>query len=142
MRTMLIASAAALLGSCGQSNDDAAANQAAANAAAPKKKAAYCFFKDSETKGWKASRGEDGNVVVKGKAYREDSRYQAVLGPPEVSGTTASLSPTLTQNMTGYGPADNWWEVTAAIPDSAAIVEVVVTCGAKTLADLKVAPKA
>ena len=90
-RSIVLASAAALLGGCGRS-DDGAANQAAANAAQPKKKAAHCFFKDSETKDWKASRGKDGNIVVKGKAYRSDSRYQALLGPPEVTGTRASIA--------------------------------------------------
>lgn len=141
MRTPLLIAAcgAALLGGCGQSADKAAANQAAAQ---PEKKAGYCFFKDSETKGWKASRAKDGNISVKGKVYREDSRYQAVLGPPEVTGTTASVSPTLTQNMTGFGAADNWWGVSATIPNSAAIDTVTVTCGAKTIASLKVATKA
>jgi len=70
-----------------KSNDSEAANQAAANAAQPKKKAAYCFFKDSETKDWAASRGKDGNIVVKGKAFRSDPRYQALLGEPTVTGS-------------------------------------------------------
>jgi hypothetical protein len=131
---------AAVLGSCGQP-DDGAANQVTANAAQPKKKAAYCFFKDSETKGWAASRGKDGNIKVKGKAYREDSRYQAVLGPPEVSGTVATIAPTITQNMTAYGAQDNWWDVAATIPASAAVDTVKVTCGAKTLAEIKVPAK-
>ena len=73
--SLLLMSAGLLLAGCGQSNDDAAANQAAANAAQPKKRPAYCFFKDSETKGWAASRDTDGNIKVKGKAYRQDSRY-------------------------------------------------------------------
>jgi hypothetical protein len=64
-----------------------------------------------------------------------------VLGPPEVSGTTASLAPTVTQNMTGYGATDDWWDVAATIPDSAAVDTVTVTCGAKTLAELKVPAK-
>ena len=140
MRSLLIAAGAILLSSCGQSTDNAV-NQAAANAAQPKKKASYCFFKDSETKGWKASRGKDGNIVVKGKAYRQDSRYQAVLAPPEVSGTTASIAPTITPNTTAYGAEDDWWDVAATIPNSTAIDTVNVTCGAKTLAELKVPPK-
>jgi hypothetical protein len=139
-RSIVLVSAAALIGGCGRS-DDGAANQAAANAAQPKKKAAYCFFKDSETKGWAASRGKDGNIQVKGKAYRQDSRYQAVLGPPEVLGTTASIAPTIAQNMTGFGATDDWWDMTATIPDSAAVDTVKVTCGAKTLAELKVPAK-
>jgi hypothetical protein len=140
-RSIVLVSAAALLGSCGQSNDGAA-NQAAANAAQPKKKAAHCFFKDSETKDWKASRGKDGNIVVKGKAYRSDSRYQALLGPPEVTGTSASIAPTVTVNNTGFGAPDNWWDVSATIPGSAAVDTVRVTCGAKTVAELKVPTKA
>ncbi|MEA3081618.1 MAG: hypothetical protein QOD54_1286 [Sphingomonadales bacterium] len=139
-RSIVLVSAAALIGGCGRS-DEGAANQAAANAAQPKKKAAYCFFKDSETKGWAASRGKDGNIKVKGKAYRQDSRYQAVLGPPEISGTTASLAPTVTQNMTGFGATDDWWDVAATIPDTAAVDTVTVTCGARTLAELKVPAK-
>src|SRR5689334_4429869 len=143
MRTLLMAGAASLLllVGCGPSKDDAAANQAAANAAQPKKRPAYCFFKDSETKGWAASRDKDGNIKVKGKAYRQDSRYQAVLGPPEISGTTATIAPTITQNMTGYGAENDWWDVTATIPNSAAVETVTVTCGAKTLATLAVKPK-
>ena len=141
MRSLLIAAGAMLLTGCSQSGDEAA-NQAAAHAAQPKKKAGYCFFKDSETKGWAASRGKDGNITVKGKAYRSDSRYQAILGAPEISGTTASISPTIVQNGTGYGAEDDWWDVSAAIPNSVAIETVTVTCGAKTLATLAVKPKA
>jgi len=140
MRTPLVLlGVAALLGGCGKSDD--VANQAATNAAQPKKRPAYCFFKDSETKGWAASRGKDGNITVKGKAYRQDSRYQAVLGPPEVSGTTATIAPTITQNMTAYGAEDDWWDVTATIPNSSAVDTVNVTCGDKTLATLAVKPK-
>jgi hypothetical protein len=140
IKHVLVFAAAMTLAGCGRS-DDGASNKAAANAAQPKKKLAYCFFKDSETKAWKASRGKDGNVVVKGKVYRQDSRYQAVLGPPEVSGTAASIAPTITQNMTGFGAQDDWWDVTATIPNSASIETVTVTCGAKTLAELKVPAK-
>lgn len=140
MRIFLIAGAAALVGACGQSNDGATAN-AAANTPQPKKKAAYCFFKDSETKGWAATRGKDGNIKVKGKAYRQDSRYQAALGTPEVNGSTATISPTVVQNMTAFGAEDDWWDVTATIPGSAAVDTVSVTCGAKTLAKLKVPVK-
>ena len=140
MRTPLVLlGVAALLGGCGKSDD--VANQAATNAAQPKKRPAYCFFKDSETKGWAASRGKDGNITVKGKAYRQDSRYQAVLGPPDVSGTTATIAPTITQNMTAYGAEDDWWDVTATIPNSSAVDTVNVTCGDKTLATLAVKPK-
>jgi hypothetical protein len=142
-RSSSIVAAAAALASCGQSNDDAAANQAAAKAAAAAKKPkpAYCFFKDSETKSWAASRGKDGNVVVKGKAYRLDSRYKALLGPPAVTGTTAEIAPTITVNDTGYGAADDWWDVKATVPNSAGVTDVTVRCGAKTIAELKLPPK-
>jgi hypothetical protein len=139
-RSIVLVSAAALFGGCGQSNE--AANQAAASAAQPKKKAAHCFFKDSETKDWKASRGKDGNIVVKGKAYRSDSRYKAVLGTPELTATTVSIAPSITVNNTGYGAPDNWWDISASIPGSAAVDTVMVTCGAKTVAELKVPTKA
>ena len=141
MRTLCLLGSLAAVTACAPSAVNQAANQASANAAQPKKKAAYCFFKDSETKDWSAARGKDGNIVVKGKAFRSDSRYQALLGPPTVSGTTAEVSPSIQQNSTGFGAPDNWWEVTTTIPDSAALDTVKVTCGAKTLAEIKVAPK-
>jgi len=53
-----------------------------------------------------------------------------------------SIAPTITQNMTGFGAEDDWWEVTATIPNSAAVDTVTVNCGAKTLATLPVKPKA
>jgi hypothetical protein len=134
-----LVSAAALLVGCGRS-DAGAAKPAADNAAQPKKKAAYCFFKDGETKDWKASRGKDGNIVVKGKAYRQDSRYKALLGPATVTGTSAELSPTVLTNDTGFGAPDNWWDVSATIPNSAAVTSVTVSCGARTLARLEVPP--
>jgi hypothetical protein len=135
-RFMMIAGAAALLASCGQSGDDA--NLAAARPLKPKKKPTYCFFKDPETKGWVASRDKEGNIVVKGKAYRSDSRYQAVLQNPTVSGASAEISPTIVQNDTGYGAEENWWDVKATIPNSAAVDTVTVRCGAKAFAELKV----
>ena len=141
MRKIFCLVATAALAGCGQS-DENAAKQPAANAAQPKKKPAYCFFKDKETKGWTASRGKDGNVIVKGKVYRSDPRYQALLGPPTVTGTSAEISPTIQQNATGFAAPENWWDVTATIPNSAAVDTVAVNCGAKTLADLKVSPKA
>jgi hypothetical protein len=131
-----VASIAALLASCSQS--DGNANQAAAAPPKPKKKAAYCFFKDPETKGWAASRDKDGNIVVKGKAYRSDSRYRAMLQNATVTGTTAEISPTIVVNDTGFGAEDNWWDVKATIPGSAAVETVTVRCGAKAFAELKV----
>lgn len=142
MRKTFCLFGAAVLAGCGQSTENAAANNGAANsAAAEKPKPAYCFFKDSETKGWAAKRGKDGNIVVTGKVYREDSRYKALLNPATVTATKAEIAPTITVNDTGYGAPDNWWDVKATIPDSTAVDTVDVTCGAKTLAELKVPPK-
>jgi hypothetical protein len=138
--TFLLAAAAVLAG-CGQSTDDAATKQAAAENPNPRKKAAYCFFKDSETKGWAASRDKDGNIIVKGKAFRLDPRYKALLGPATVTGTSAEIAPTITVNDTGYAAPENWWDVKATLPNSAAVDTVTVRCGAKTVAELKVPPK-
>lgn len=140
MRQSLILLGALLAAGCNQSADNATV-KATNTAAAEKPKPKYCFFKDDETKGWAASRDKDGNVVVKGKAYREDTRYQAVLGQAEVAGTIARIAPTIVQNATGYGAPDNWWDVTATIPNSGGVDTVTVECGAKTLAELKVPPK-
>jgi hypothetical protein len=143
MRNLSILVGGLLLASCGQSpGENAAANNAAANTAATEKpRPAYCFFKDSETKGWAAKRGKDGNMVVTGKAYREDPRYKAQLGPAKVSGTTAEIAPTITVNDTGYAAPGNWWDLKATIANSSAVDTVHVTCGDKTIADLKVAAK-
>jgi len=140
-KSLIVLGIANVLAACGQADNSAAANQAAASAAKPKKKPAYCFFKDAETKGWAAKRGKDGNILVTGKVYRSDPRYKAVLGAPVIAGNTAELSPSITVNDTGYAAPENWWDVTATIPGSAAIDEVKVSCGAKTLADIKVAAK-
>jgi hypothetical protein len=113
----------------------------AAKSAQPKAKPAYCFFKDSETKGWAATRGKDGNIVVHGKAYRQDSRYKATLAPATIAGTTAEIAPSIAVNDSGYGAPDDWWDVSATIAGSAAVDTVTVRCGSKTLADIKVAPK-
>ncbi|MEA3067969.1 MAG: hypothetical protein QOK41_1376 [Sphingomonadales bacterium] len=141
-KSITLLCAAAALASCSQSGDQAANQPAAKAAAAAKKpKPAYCFFKDSETKSWAASRGKDGNIVVQGKVYREDSRYKALLGPPTVTGTDAEVAPTITVNDTGFAAPDNWWDITATIPDSAGVTDVTVRCGAKTLTELKVAAR-
>jgi hypothetical protein len=140
-KSLFLLGGAIALAGCNSSSNDAA-NQAVAKpaAAAKKPRPAYCFFKDSETKGWKAKRDKDGNVVVTGKAYREDSRYQAILKPPTVSGDSAEITPTITPN-TGYAAPDNWWDMSATIPNSGAIMQVTVKCGAKTVATLKVPPR-
>ena len=127
------------LSACGRSSDDNAARNSATNAAAAEKpRPAYCFFKDDETKGWAARLDKDGNVVVSGKAYREDARYKAVLSPATVSGTSAEVAPTITTNDTGFAAPDNWWDVVQTIPNSQAVTTVNVICGDKTVASLPV----
>jgi hypothetical protein len=129
---------------CGQACDQPATGATTANgaaAAAKAERAPYCFFKDAETKGWKASVAKDGNAVVSGKAYRSDSRYIAEIGTVEVDGTTATVRPTINPNTTGFGAPDNWWDVTKTIPDSASVETVIVKCGDKTVATLAVPRK-
>jgi hypothetical protein len=138
MRHFVIVFAAAGLAACGQSGENPAANQ---TVAAPKEKTPYCFFKDEEAKGWSASADQDGNAVVKGKLYREDPRYKAILDKPKVEGTVAEVWPTVAQNDTGFAAPDNWWDVKFTIPGSAAVTKVNVRCGAKTFASLDVPRK-
>ena len=135
--TMLFGAAAALAG-CGQSSDNAASTN---TAAVSKPRPAYCFFKDSETKNWAAKPDKSGNVVVTGKAYREDSRYKAYLAPATVSGSTAEVAPTIGPNDTGFGAPGDWWSVSETIPASQGVQTVVVKCGDETLAKLEVAGK-
>ena len=138
MRQLILLVGAASLSACGQRGGEAA-NQATP---APKKeKPRYCFFKDAESKDWMAKRGADGNITVKGKLYRSDGRYMAVLGEPRINGSTAEYWPSISNNTTGASMADGWWEVTATVPNSAAIGTVDVKCGQKTFAELKVPPK-
>lgn len=139
-KTSSLLAAISLLAACGHAGDDGAANKTA-NSVQPKKKAAHCFFKDAEMKEWSAKRGKDGNIIVKGKVYRSDSRYKAVFGEPVIEGTSVELSPTLQQNSAAYGAPDDWWDVSAVVPNSAAIDTVRVLCGAKTFADIKVPVK-
>ena len=138
MRNIILFCAAAGLGACGQPTDKAA--NTAANSTAETPKPAYCFFKDSETKDGKGRLDKSGNVVVTGKAYREDSRYKAVLSPATVNGTTAEIAPTII-NDTGYAAPDNWWVVTATIPNSKSVDTVNVKCGGKTLVIIKMVRK-
>lgn len=137
MRKFVLLLGAAAFAGCGESNDQTA-NQAAK--APAKKKPGYCFFKEPDTKAWSATRGKDGNIVVTGKAYRQDPRYMAVLGPATVTGTSAELSPTVTTNNTGFAAEDNWWDLTATVPNSAAVATVTVSCGPRTLATIAVSP--
>jgi hypothetical protein len=139
-KTIYLLAAAGTLAACSQPTDHGAANQAA-NAVQPKKKASHCFFKDAEMKGWSAVRSKDGDITVRGKVYRSDSRYKVVFGDPVVSGATAEISPTLQQNSAAYGAPDDWWDVTANIAGGAAVDTVNVTCGSKTVAALKVPAK-
>ena len=136
--TMMLAATLGLAG-CNQAAEEPAANAEAAAPAKPKRPS-YCFFKDSETEKWSASRDPAGNVVVKGRAFRSDPRYKAELGQPEVSGDAATISPTIVENRDFASP-DNWWDVTATIPGSAAVTRVTVACGKKILGELDLPPK-
>lgn len=136
--SIIILGAAVTLCACGQSADDNAASNAAANAAARKPRPAYCFFQDKDMKEWTAKADKDGNVVVSGKAYREDPRYKAVLSPATVSGASVEVAPTITANDTGFAAPDNWWAVTETIPNSQAVTSVTVKCGENTVATLSV----
>lgn len=140
-RSVFLLGAAASLAACGQSADNATSNAAADATQAEKPKPAYCFFTDDHTKGWKVSTDKSGNVVVTGKGYADDTRYKAIFGPPTVTGSTAEIAPTLAQNDTGYASPDNWWDMKATIPDSAAVTTVSVKCGEKTRATLQVPRK-
>lgn len=141
-KSIILLGAAAGLCACGSSNENSASNDAAANAAAgAKPKAAYCFFKDPETKAWKAKPDKEGNVVVTGKALAEDARYKAVMAPATVRGTSAETAPTITTNDTGYAAPGNWWALSETIPNSQAVTSVSVKCGDETLANLSVPRK-
>jgi hypothetical protein len=134
---ILLLGAAAALASCNQAANDGGGDAAANVAPAKPKQSSYCFFKDEETKGWKASVDKSGNVTVTGKAHVKDARYTAGLGQAEVTGTRAELRPTIAPN-TGYASPDNWWDVSFTIPNSGAVENVAVHCGSKTLAQLTV----
>jgi hypothetical protein len=137
-RALLLVGAVAALSGCNQGAETNSANQVANAAEASPKHPSYCFFKDADTKDWKASRGADGNITVKGRAYVEDTRYQAALSEQEMSGVNASLWLTMGPNSGAYGAPENWWDVSAAIPNSGAVESVTVMCGNKTVAQLKV----
>jgi hypothetical protein len=139
-KSIILLGAAAGLSACGSSSENAASNAANASLAA-KPKTAYCFFKDPETKSWKAKLDKDGNVVVTGKALAEDARYKAVMAPATISGTSAEIAPTITTNDTGFAAPGNWWELSETIPNSQALTSVSVKCGDETLAHLSVPRK-
>lgn len=129
---------AMMLAGCGQSSGDSAANKLAPH---PKKKVAYCFFKEEEMKGWIASRDKDRNIALKGHAHVKDPRYKAVLGQPSINGANAEIAPSISQNDTGYGAVDDWWDLSTTIPNSAGLSRVIVRCGDKAVATLEVPAK-
>jgi hypothetical protein len=140
---VIVLGSVAALGGCGQSAPDgrattsnSSAAKAAASSDAPRQ--VYCFFQDSETKDWKAKVDKSGNVVVTGKAYREDPRYKALLAPAQIKGTTAELTPTIAQNDTGFAAPGNWWALSETIPQSQSITTVMVKCNDQPLASLAV----
>ena len=136
----LFSAALLMLAGCSQpATEQAGANDAAANTAVAKPHPTYCFFKDAETKGWRASRDAAGNVAITGKAHVKDARYQAGFSETdtEVDGANATLWLAISENQ-GYAAPDNWWDVSFAIPDSAAVTAVTLQCGKKTIADLSV----
>jgi hypothetical protein len=138
MRGSLILGVAMALASCNQAADNSASNAVVNVAAAKPKHSSYCFFKDEEAKGWKASLDKNGNVTVVGKMHVKDARYKAELGEPEVTGARAELWPTIVANDTGFASPDNWWDVRFTIPNSAAVTSVAIRCGSKTKAELTV----
>ncbi len=141
-KSILVIGAAIAAASCNQGTETTAnqANAAANAAAARPKHPTYCFFKDSDTKGWAASRDAAGNITLKGKGHLDDNRYAAELSQPEISGTSASLWLTMGPNTGAYGAPENWWDVKASIPNASAIDSVTIMCGTKTVAQLKVPP--
>ena len=142
MRGVIVALAlAAGLAACG-SNDEVApangaANATAADAKAKPKRPGYCFFKNAATRGWSAARDAGGNVAVKGQVKVDDRRYRGDLSQSEVVGATATVWLSMAPN-TGYADDDNWWDVSIAVPDSKTATDVVVLCGKKEVAKLKV----
>jgi hypothetical protein len=141
LRNLIIVTAAtAALAGCGQTSQKDAETKTAAVEKAPER-VPYCFFKDSEAKGWSTATDKQGNVVLRGKLYRQDSRYEAFLEKPRVEGTSAEVWPNIRQNSGAYGAPDDWWPVTITIPASTAVTKVSVRCGAKIMASLDVARK-
>jgi len=132
-RVLVLAVAVAAIAGCDQTGDE----QPAANAgAAAKPHPSYCFYTDADTKWWSVSRDKSGNVLVKGKAHLDDSRYRGELAQPEIAGPQATLSLTMAENRS-YASPDNWWDMSFTIPASASVESVAVMCGAKTVAALK-----
>lgn len=135
LRSIILLGAAAVIAGCNQAAQEPARNVAANSAVATVKHPTFCFFKDEETKDWKASADAKG-VTVSGKAHVKDGRYKAVLGDPEIAGTQASAWLTIGTNDTGYSADEDWWDLSAKIPPGTAVESVSVMCGKKTIAQL------
>ena len=139
MKSAIWIAAAAALASCGQQSGNTTTNVSANTAAAEKPKhPTYCFYKDANTKGWKASTDKSGNVAVNGKAYLQDPGYKGDLVQGEVEGDKATIWLAMGTNDTGFARPDGWWDVSATIPGSKAATSVAVMCGKKTVATLPV----
>ena len=141
---MILLIGAAAVAGCDSGGEPAANESAnAAAAATPQpKRAAYCFFKDAFTKGWSASAGAGGDVTVKGRVFVDDARYKGSLGPAEIVGAEARVPLGMAPNDTGFASPDDWWDLKAAIPGSGGVATVVVLCGEKVVATLKVPGRA
>ena len=136
LRSILLAGVTVALAGCGENEaGQEIATRAATNTVVAKKHPTYCFFKDAETKGWRASRDRAGNVVVAGKAHVKDARYKAVISETEISGSVATLWLTISQNG-GYAAPENWWDIATTMPASTAVDAVKVQCGKKVVAEL------
>ena len=134
-RSIVLLCAAVGLAGCNQAAQEPAKNAAANTVVVAAKHPAFCFFKDEETKGWKASADAKG-VTVTGKAHVKDGRYKAILGEPEISGGKASFWLTIGTNDTGYSAEEDWWDLSAQVPATAAVERVSVMCGKKAIAEL------
>ena len=134
-RSIILLGAVVGLTGCNQASEEPANNAAAKTAVAAAKHPTFCFFKDEETKGWKASADAKG-VTVTGKAHVKDGRYKAILGEPEIVGAKASVWLTIGINDTGYSAEDDWWDLSAQVPTAAAVESVSVMCGKKSIAEL------
>lgn len=140
---ILLGSALALTAGCNRqeaSSGNAAAN-ASVNRAAAKAPRHYCFFKKDDSKEWTASRDAKGDVTVKGRVHVRDPRYKGDLGQAEISETSAKFWLTMAPHSS-YSSPDDWWDVSATIPNSGSIESVTVACDSKRiLAELKVKPR-
>ncbi len=134
-RSIRLICATAGLAGCNQAIQQPANNIAANSAVPTAKHPTFCFFKDEETKAWKASTDANG-VTVTGKAHVKDGRYKAVLGEPEMTGTNASVWLTIGANDTGYSADEDWWDLRVKIPEGTPVETVSVMCGQKTIANL------